>query len=304
MRPRLPPNGMFIPTNFIFDQTLPDPVKVTYWQLRALGWGQTETVPFSAAEFEKDTGKSRATLYGHLKLLRTRDACSWRTLSDQTMVVSFNLASADQPPEAPEPAVPSRILDAAAQSRILDLPNQSFPDQKLLQSAETASARPESKILDGSPDHDAPPATPAATTPKPRALSERQLVIQRLERYFSSKTNLALPARNTEREKRAASTRWWIPLDNIWKLAGGVEPAEQLITQAIIKMRRDQLTISAPQSIEQVCIALQAEAQHGQPGNNQSVGQPAQRAYTDQQRAVAAQINARRSAPGARTTSA
>lgn len=303
MRPRLPPNGMFIPTGFIFDKSLPDPVKVTYWQLRALGWGQTETAPFSAAEFEKDTGKSRATLYGHLKLLRTRDACSWRTLSDATMVVSFNLASDDQPPE-----VPSRILDADSPSKILDLPNQSFTDQKDLQSEETASARPESKILDGDP---APQATPAVeppktkpTQPKPRALSERQLVIQRLEKYFSSRTNLALPARTTEKEKRAASARWWMPLENIWKLAGGVDPAEKLITKAVIKMRRGQLTVSAPQSIEQVCIALHAEESHGSSTDPQDVGQSAQRTYTDQQRAVAAQINARRTAPVARTASA
>ena len=87
-RPLLPPRGIFIPTSILFGD-LPDQVKTTWMQLRALAWGSLETPPVSIGQIHHLTGKSQSTLYGHMATLRDRDALRWRPAQGGTLIVSF-----------------------------------------------------------------------------------------------------------------------------------------------------------------------------------------------------------------------
>lgn len=91
-RPLRPPRGIFSPTGLLFDPELPDTVKTTAMQLRALGWGQDETPPLSMSQICQELGKSQATLYGHMRLLRLRGALRWRPAGPTEIIVSFEPA--------------------------------------------------------------------------------------------------------------------------------------------------------------------------------------------------------------------
>jgi hypothetical protein len=88
-RPLRPPRGIFSPTGLLFDPELPDTVKTTAMQLRALGWGQDETPALSMKQICQELGKSQATLYGHMRLLRLRGALRWRPAGPTEIIVSF-----------------------------------------------------------------------------------------------------------------------------------------------------------------------------------------------------------------------
>lgn len=88
MRPLLPPRGLFVPTSILFGD-LPDTVRMTWMQLRALAWGQQETPPVSIGQLHQITGKSQSTLYGHMATLRDRDALRWRPAQGGTLIVTF-----------------------------------------------------------------------------------------------------------------------------------------------------------------------------------------------------------------------
>jgi hypothetical protein len=91
--------------------------------------------------------------------------------------------------------------------------------------------------------------------PKPRAPSEWQTQRHTLGTVFAAETGLAHDGLNYATLEK----RWWSPLKAILGAAGGdMEKAKSLILLAIQQMRRNQLTISSPQSVEQVAIALSA----------------------------------------------
>lgn len=83
-----------------------------------------------------------------------------------------------------------------------------------------------------------------------------------LESHFSAVTSIPIPERDEHgkvKQAAAANKRWWTPLRYIANLVGGDEGrAKQLITDAVNQMRSNDkpLTISAPQSIEQVAISI------------------------------------------------
>ena len=93
--------------------------------LKGLAWGQSETPPLSFEQLEEITGKSRATIYGHLRVLDTRGALRWRSAGDATLIVSF--IPLDDP-ETLEELPESRNLDSYNESRKLDLPDESFKE--------------------------------------------------------------------------------------------------------------------------------------------------------------------------------
>lgn len=93
--------------------------------LKGLAWGQSETPPLSFEQLEEITGKSRATIYGHLRVLDTRGALRWRSAGDATLIVSFIPLGDPEPlEELPE----SRNLDNSDESRKLDLPDEDFKE--------------------------------------------------------------------------------------------------------------------------------------------------------------------------------
>lgn len=121
-----------------------------------------------------------------------------------------------------------------------------------------------------------------------RKPTERQTAIATLEAHFSEVSGIPCPPREKEKEKKAAATRWWNPLGNLWVLCKqDTDRALKLIDSAYQKMRNDKLTISAPQSIEQVAIAL--FSQNGNGANHAATQKPDQHTIE-----VGARINAQR----------
>lgn len=96
-RPLLPPRGVFVPTELLFDLSLSSTVRETASQIIALAWGQSETPPLTFEKLHQLTGKSIPTLYGHLRLLQTRGVLRWRSGGSSTFIFSleFGIALAE-----------------------------------------------------------------------------------------------------------------------------------------------------------------------------------------------------------------
>ena len=113
---------------------------------------------------------------------------------------------------------------------------------------------------DPDPDPDPVPQKPSCANAQKREPTAREITLTRLENVFSQNTGLPLPPRTTVAEKKASAKRWWNPLWAIYDVSSGadIERAEKLIMQTISKMRNDNLTIVAPQSIQQVAASIAA----------------------------------------------
>lgn len=121
-----------------------------------------------------------------------------------------------------------------------------------------------------SPDgeHDEPPKEIK------RPLNARQAAIKFLEERFSTISALDLPARTTDKEKKAAAERWWTPLGKIWELCDkDTARADLLLTGAYNAMIADQLDVSAPASVLNKALAINA-LQRRANGNGQTPGEP------------------------------
>lgn len=106
------------------------------------------------------------------------------------------------------------------------------------------------------------PAKPAgdAGLPNGKNPPTRAVVLMELEQAFSASANIPLPLRGTKKECSAASVRWWKPLEHIYGLVEkDLCAAKLLVEQAVQRMRAEKLTVSAPQSIEQVATAIIGE---------------------------------------------
>jgi hypothetical protein len=88
-RTLLPPEGIFVPTSILYDKTIPPSARDTWIRLRGLAWGKTQTPPLEVKMICDLFGISQSTLYGHMLLLKHREACTWSTVSKQTIIVSF-----------------------------------------------------------------------------------------------------------------------------------------------------------------------------------------------------------------------
>jgi hypothetical protein len=137
-RPLRPPRGVFVTTQLIFDAELSDAVKTTGIQLRALAWGQDETPPISMHQLCVETGKSQATLYGHMRLLRLRGALRWRPAGPTEIIVTFepgfwnsgNLESTGNPTAVNSAENPAKN-DTFQLSKNLEKPVKGLKDQPL-----------------------------------------------------------------------------------------------------------------------------------------------------------------------------
>jgi len=88
-----------------------------------------------------------------------------------------------------------------------------------------------------------------------------------LEQYFAKISNTPLPKRETDGQRKAAAKRWWNPLADILEMTDwNLTQARSLVTMAYKQMKKDDLTISAPQSILSVAISLHADGRVGANG--------------------------------------
>lgn len=122
-KPILPPQYVNVPSQIVFDKTLQPAVRDTYIQIKALAWGNHATPPMTFKTLAGLTGKSVATLYGHLRILKDRAALQWRAVGDSTFIFSF---SADGQPEghagAGDEFQDSRMLETPNTPPLFDLP--------------------------------------------------------------------------------------------------------------------------------------------------------------------------------------
>lgn len=87
-----------------------------------------------------------------------------------------------------------------------------------------------------------------------------------LAEAFSLKTGIPVPNPVSQRNWAAYNVRWGGPLRNLLNLCQTYGNTVTLMNKAIDRMRADKLTISAPQSIEQVAIAIYGENKGGRTG--------------------------------------
>ena len=88
-RPLLPPRGVFVPTELIYNPDLSSHPLRTWIQLRGLAWGKSETPQLSMGQLQELLSRSRSTIYGHMALLRSWDALRWRPSENGTLIISF-----------------------------------------------------------------------------------------------------------------------------------------------------------------------------------------------------------------------
>lgn len=120
-QPLLPPRGIFVPTQMIFNQQLPSAVLVTWIQLRCLAWAGWVTPPLSISELAAIIGIHPARLHRHLSQLQDISALSWRTTGYGRLIVSFP----EEPAAKTENQAVAPILPG---STILNSQNREFPD--------------------------------------------------------------------------------------------------------------------------------------------------------------------------------
>ncbi|MFN2160028.1 MAG: hypothetical protein ACK2TW_08770 [Anaerolineales bacterium] len=121
-RPLLPPRGVFVPSELIYNPSLSSHPLRTWIQLRGIAWGKSETPQLSMGQLQEILGKSRSTIYGHMALLRSRGALRWRPSENGTLIVSFPASL----PEFPDSGSESSKPDMPAPHT----PNINLPDLK------------------------------------------------------------------------------------------------------------------------------------------------------------------------------
>lgn len=102
--------------------------------------------------------------------------------------------------------------------------------------------------------------SPAGDQKQPKR-NRRQRALHELETLFCHLTKLKPPPRSTKKQRKAAAARWWGPLGTIYTHLAeeDLEQAKRILTIATTRMKNDNLTISAPQSVEQVANHVYAE---------------------------------------------
>lgn len=94
----------------------------------------------------------------------------------------------------------------------------------------------------------------------PSTLENHNRIRAKLESYFCELTHIPPPKCGNERQRKAAGQRWWSPLREIAELTEWHEDkACALLRETCERMITRGLTISAPQSVLNVAIAVHAE---------------------------------------------
>ncbi len=86
---QLPPRGIFVPTQMIFNTQLPSVVVLTWIQLRCLAWRGWATPPFSLPELASFIGIHPTRLQRHLAQLQDVSALICQSTQDGKLILSF-----------------------------------------------------------------------------------------------------------------------------------------------------------------------------------------------------------------------
>lgn len=88
-RPLVPPHYINVPVGIVYDPDIPPQVLATYIQIRGTAWGEDDTPEISVKKLMELTGKSRATIYGHLAILRIRGWLLFASAHHSGLTVRF-----------------------------------------------------------------------------------------------------------------------------------------------------------------------------------------------------------------------
>lgn len=124
----LPPRGIFVPIQMVFNTQLPSVVVITWIQLRSLAWRGWATPPLSLPELASLIGIHPARLQKHLAELQDASALVCRSNRDGKLILSF--------PE--QPGLKTKRETAATQ-----IPSQGLLNSNDPGSTETASYFPD-----------------------------------------------------------------------------------------------------------------------------------------------------------------
>lgn len=115
---------------------------------------------------------------------------------------------------------------------------------------------------DPSLNHQDPSSSEQAKPARSRRLSQIEQARAYLEDVFSEAANLTKPQELhpnglTKAQAKAASTRWWKPLDEMYLQAGkDADLVEECIKEAVWHHRRSNLNCSAPASILETTLSM------------------------------------------------
>ena len=92
----LPRDGVFVPSQIVFDKSLSIGLKTTWMQLRALAGEDGETPMMAISALCEITGKSRTTIYDHLSQMAELGFLQWQPFGRGRLSIRFALDSADE----------------------------------------------------------------------------------------------------------------------------------------------------------------------------------------------------------------
>lgn len=80
-------------------------------------------------------------------------------------------------------------------------------------------------------------------------IKEKREILTELEKHFSQLSRLAVPKRQTEKQRKEAAVVWWNPLWEMYELTHNLAATKRYMSAAYGKMKEDKLTVSSPKSI-------------------------------------------------------
>lgn len=119
-RPNLPPRGIFVPNQIIFNSQLPAVVILTWIQLRCLAWRGWVTPPLSIPELASLLGIHPSRLISHLSHHQDNSALTIHPEKDGKITIAFHEA------EIPTPQNSAKSLNLSA-SNLFSTVNQELP---------------------------------------------------------------------------------------------------------------------------------------------------------------------------------
>ena len=93
---------------------------------------------------------------------------------------------------------------------------------------------------------------------------KKRPLLMELSEHFVEVTGIPWLDPQTSAEWAAAKKLWTRPLERILEMVGGnVDAAKLLVTQAVRRLRKNNMTIASPGSLEKTCRAIVGEARTG-----------------------------------------
>ena len=121
---------MNIPGSVAYNKNIPAAVRDTYTQLRGLAWGKKQSPPLTMDDLIRATGKSRNTLYEHMRFLRSSSVFHWQIRGESIYIFSFHdeLSENSDLPLSTESNPPRSTLTSVREKRERKSENSDLTD--------------------------------------------------------------------------------------------------------------------------------------------------------------------------------